>query len=147
MRKLAIIIALVAVCSTAAAQITVKRLPVDIAKAMSGRETLTRYVSEANDTTYSLVLYTYNQFAGYMTVTLGDRSQATAILRSMYDYTPASKDEVIGLNNPGNNRAYYKSDLGYKQYVIFGDDDAGSRLGGYLGIKSIKKFLAALAEE
>lgn len=144
MKKLIITAAFTLLSVCAFSQITVRKTSETIAKAMGGKEKLNRYISENNDTTFYLVLYTYNQFAGSMTVTLGDTNETIALLESMLEYKPTSKDEVIELNNPDNNRAYYQSDLGYEQFKIYGDDSAESRIGGYIGKKSIKKFLSAI---
>ena len=42
-----------------------------------------------------------------LTVELGDKDQAIAILQSMVDYKPA-KGETVSLNNPSDNEAEYQ---------------------------------------
>lgn len=42
-----------------------------------------------------------------LTVELGDKDQAIAILQSMVDYKPA-KGETVSLNNPSDNEAEYR---------------------------------------
>ena len=46
-----------------------------------------------------------------MTVQLGNKGQATAILQSMVDYKPA-KGETVSLNNPSDNEAEYRKLMG-----------------------------------
>ena len=46
-----------------------------------------------------------------LTVDLGDKDQAVAILQSMVDYKPA-KGETVSLNNPSKNEAEYRKIMG-----------------------------------
>lgn len=146
MKKFALILTLSIIGLPMIAQISVKKTSVKIASAVQGHERLYRY-GDGQNATFHLDLYTYNQYAGDMTVMLGNKKESLVLLQSMLDYVPESKDEMIELNNPGNNTAFYKNSMGYEQFIIYGDDDAAARIGGYLGKNSIKKFIKAILKE
>ena len=130
----------------ASAQISVSKSAETICKSTGGKETLHRIVQD-KDTTYFMLLYTYNQYAGFMSVKTGYKDETIALLKSMLEYVPNSKDEIINLNNEDRNYASYRNILGSEQFIIYGNKDAESRIGGYLQKKSIKKFLLALDKE
>lgn len=75
-----------------------------------------------------------------LTVELGDKDQATAILQSMVDYKPA-KGETVSLNNPSDNEAEYRKFNG--DWLILG---RGKMTSISVSKGEMKKMITALSE-
>lgn len=73
-----------------------------------------------------------------LTVELGDKDQAIAILQSMVDYKPA-KGETVSLNNPSDNEAEYRKFNG--DWLILG---RGKMTSISVGKGEMKKMITAL---
>ena len=75
-----------------------------------------------------------------MTVPLGGKGQAIAILQSMVDYKPA-KGETVSLNNPSDNEAEYRKFNG--DWLILG---RGKMTSISVTKGEMKKMITALSE-
>ena len=75
-----------------------------------------------------------------MTVQLGDKGQAIAILQSMVDYKPA-KGETVSLNNPSDNEAEYRKFNG--DWLILG---RGKMTSISVTKGEMKKMITALSD-
>lgn len=144
MKKLIIIAASLLLSVCAFAQISVAFKSETVAKFQGNNYTLKASLSGA-DTTYYMALNSNNQFHGRIIVDLGYREQAIAILQSMLDYSDYSSGNIVNLNNPSNNTAILRRELGIETYHIFEEHGDGS-IFCFLGKVMIKKFLPALKE-